>query len=65
MGLPDATFGPALLVANPRRTVRCKRLFLVIDLECALDKILVERNGRQTVDRQHCGTARSTLVHNE
>src|ERR1700761_956825 len=40
------------------------RLLLVTDLECTLDKNLVERKG-QAVDRQHCCRPRSTLVHHE
>ena len=39
-------------------------LLLVLDLECALDKNLVERKG-QAVDRQHSRRARSTLMHYE
>src|SRR5437879_12691044 len=40
-------------------------LLLVLDLECALDKNLVERKGRQGVDRQQSGGPRSTFVHHE
>src|SRR5258708_39408931 len=50
----------------PRTVHRHKMqaLLLVVDLECALNKNLVERKG-QAVDRQHCGRPRSTLVHYE
>src|SRR5437899_2839383 len=49
---------------NIPRTVhrhKTQALLLIIDLECALDKNLVERKA-QAVDRQHCGRPRSTLV---
>src|ERR1700681_1504563 len=43
---------------------KAQALLLIIDLECALNKNLVERKG-QAVDRQHCGRPRSTLVRHE
>src|SRR5258705_5367873 len=62
LATPEST--PSRSIPRTVHRHKTQALLLIIDLECALNKNLVERKG-QAVDRQHCGRPRPTLMRHE